>query len=133
MPMPIPAITDDTAAFWTGGGDGQLMITHCDDCGFYTHPPQPRCPSCFSDNAAPAPVSGRGRVYSFTTNRQKWSEDLEVPYVIAIVELDEQPDLRLLTNIVGCPVDEVAIGMAVAVGFIERGPAFIPVFRKAAT
>lgn len=129
--MPIPSTTGDSAAFWTGGHDGRLLITTCADCGFRTHPPQPRCPSCFGESVAPAPVSGRGTVYSFTINRQRWTPELEVPYVIAIVELEEQRGLRLLTNVVDCPVDDVRIGMAVEVGFREHGNASIPVFRQA--
>ena len=78
------------------------------------------------------PVSGRGTVYSFTINRQKWSPDLEVPYVIAVVELEEQHGLRLLTNIVDCPVEEVAIGTPVEVSFEERGAAFLPMFHRRA-
>jgi uncharacterized OB-fold protein len=54
-----------------------------------------------------------------------------VPYVIAVVELDEQDGLRLLTNIVGCPVEEVTIDMPVEVDFAPRGPAHLPVFRRA--
>jgi uncharacterized protein len=133
MAPPIPAITDDNRAFWTGGESGQLLVTHCHDCGFWTHPPVPRCPSCLSDNVAPDPVSGRGRVYSYTINRQQWNPELEVPYVIAIVELDEQPSLRLLTNIVGTSVDEVAIDMPVEVAFVNRGNAYLPVFHPVAT
>lgn len=133
MAMPIPATNDDdTAAFWTGGREGQLLITTCADCGFRTHSPSPRCPSCYGDNVSPQPVSGRGHVYSFTINRQQWSPDLEVPYVIAIVELEEQHGLRLLTNVIGCPVEEVEIGMPVEVTFEERGAAFLPMFRRAA-
>jgi uncharacterized OB-fold protein len=56
---------------------------------------------------------------------------LEVPYVIAVVELEEQPGLRLLTNIVDCPVDEVAIDMPVEVEFRRQGDAFVPVFHRA--
>jgi uncharacterized OB-fold protein len=130
--LPIPEINDDNRAFWTAGRDGELMITHCEDCGFRTHPPSPRCSSCFSAKVAPRPVSGRGRVYSFTINRREWAPGLDVPYVIAVVELVEQPGLRLLTNIVGCPPEEVTIGMPVRVEFVERGPAFLPVFGRPA-
>jgi len=130
--LPIPTTAGDTAAFWTGGHAGRLLITTCEDCGHRAHPPHPRCRSCFSERVAPAPVSGRATVYSFTINRQAWSAGLEVPYVIAVVELDEQPGLRLLTNIVGCPVEAVAIGDAVEVAFIARGAASVPVFRRVA-
>lgn len=133
MAWPIPEINNDNEAFWTGGREGRLMITHCGDCGFWTHPPLPRCPSCHSENVAPEPVSGRGHVYSFTINRREWSPGLDVPYVIAVVELDEQPGLRLFTNIVGCPAEEVSIGMPAEVEFDERGGAFLPIFHRASS
>jgi uncharacterized OB-fold protein len=131
MPLPVPAITADTEAFWTCGRDGRLLVTRCDACGFWIHPPGPRCPACLSDRVTPRAVSGHGRVYSFTINRRAWEPGLEVPYVIAVVELDEQPGLRLLTNIVGCPVDSVAIDLPVRIAFEQRGDAFLPVFTRA--
>ncbi len=131
MAWPIPAITDETRAFWTGGADGRLMISRCADCGYLTHPPVPRCPICLSENVAPSPVSGRGTVYSFTINRQQWTPELEVPYVIAVVALAEQSSVRLLTNIVGCPVEDVTIGMPVEVEFTDRGEVQLPVFHRA--
>ena len=129
--FPAPLITDDNRDFWTGGRDGELRIVRCNDCGYYIHPPSPRCPQCLSDDVAPHAVSGRGSVYTFTVNQRAWSPGLEVPYVIAIVALDEQADLRLMTNIVGCAADEVAIGMPVQVEFREQGEAYVPVFRPA--
>ena len=132
MPWPIPQITDENGAFWTGGRDGELLIIRCTSCGYWIHPPTPRCPHCLTDAVEPQAVSGRGTVYSYTINRQAWVPGLEVPFVIAMVELDEQPGLRLMTNIVDCPTEEVEIGMPVEVAFVERGEAFIPVFHKVA-
>ena len=126
--FPVPQINDDNRAFWTGGREGELRIVRCNDCGYYIHPPSPRCPGCLSDDVAPAAVSGRGVVYTYTINRREWSPGLEVPYVIAIVQLDEQTDLRLMTNIVGCAPDDIAIGMPVQVEFRAQGDAFVPVF-----
>jgi uncharacterized OB-fold protein len=128
--LPIPLITEDNLAYWTGGRDGRLMIVRCGDCGSYSHPPTPRCSACHGENVAAEAVSGRGQVLSFTINRQQWSPELDVPYVIAVVQLDEQRDLRIFTNVVGCAVDEVEIGMRVEVTFVERGAAFLPVFRR---
>jgi uncharacterized OB-fold protein len=130
MPWPIPQITDDNRAFWTGGHGGELLMTRCAGCGYYLHPPSPRCPMCLSDSIEPQAVSGHGRVYTFTINRRAWVPGLEVPFVLAIVELDEQPGLRLMTNIVDCPPEEVEIGMPVEVTFVQRGDAFVPVFRQ---
>ena len=132
MVMPIPRLAEDNVAFWTGGREGHLNIMRCEDCGWRWHPPSPRCPSCFGEQVGAEAVSGQGHIYSFTINRRAWEPDLEVPYVIAIVELDEQPGLRLLTNIIDCAPDEVAIGRAVQASFIERGPVHLPVFRLVA-
>ena len=132
MVWPVPQITDDNGPFWTGGRDGMLLIMRCRDCGYYVHPPSPRCPKCLGDRVDPTAVSGRGTVYTYTINRRQWVPGLEVPFVLAVIALDEQEDLRLVSNVVGCPADEVAIGMPVEVEFIERGQAFVPVFRKAA-
>jgi uncharacterized protein len=132
MALPVPQITDENGAFWTGGRDGELLIIRCTSCGYWIHPPTPRCPQCLSDAVEPQAVSGRGAVYSYTINRQAWVPGLEVPFVIAMVELDEQPGLRLMTNIVDCPTEEVEIGMPVEVAFVERGEAFIPVFHRVA-
>jgi uncharacterized protein len=128
---PIPQVNDDNRDFWTGGRDGELRIVRCSDCGYYIHPPSPRCPRCLGANVAPVAVSGRGRVYSYTVNERMWAPGLDVPYVIAIVELDEQPGLRLMTNIVDCPLDEVAIDMPVTVEFRDQGEVYAPVFRAA--
>ena len=132
MPWPVPQITDENGAFWTGGRDGELLIIRCASCGYWIHPPAPRCPKCLGDAVEPQAVSGRGTVYSYTINRQAWVPGLEVPFVIAIVELNEQRGLRLMTNIVDCPTEEVEIGMPVEVAFVERGEAFIPVFHRVA-
>jgi uncharacterized protein len=133
VPFPSPQLTDDNGPFWTGGRDGELRIMQCRDCRTYVHPPSPRCPACFGDHVEPSVVSGRGSVYTYTINHQAWVPDLQVPFVLAVVELDEQHGLRLLTNIVDCPPHEVEIGMPVEVAFVERGEVFVPVFHRATT
>lgn len=127
--FPAPQINDDNRAFWTGGAEGELRIVRCGQCGYWIHPPTPRCPRCLSDDVAPAPVSGRGTVYTYTVNEREWAPGVEVPYVIAIVALDEQSDLRLMTNIVGCAPETVEIGMPVQVEFRPQGDTYAPVFR----
>jgi len=127
--FPVPQVNDDNRDFWTGGRDGELRIVRCNDCGYYIHPPSPRCPQCLADDVEPHAVSGGGRVYTYTINQRAWTPGLEVPYVIAIVQLDEQSDLRLMTNIVGCAPDEVAIDMPVRVEFREQDEVYVPVFR----
>lgn len=128
---PVPKVDDDNRDFWTGGRDGELRIIRCGDCGFYVHPPSPRCPRCLGSAVAPAAVSGRGHVYTYTVNERVWAEGLDVPYVIAIVELEEQAGLRLMTDLVDVRLDRVAIDMPVQVEFREQGDVHVPVFRAA--
>jgi uncharacterized OB-fold protein len=127
----VPGLTPDTAAFWTGGRNGQLLISHCAQCGNYMHPPSPICLNCRSRTVRPEPVSGFGSVYTFTINYQPWTPDAVVPFVFAMVELDEQPRLLLMTNIVNCPVEQVFIGMRVQVLFRQRDEVWLPYFEPA--
>ncbi len=82
---------------------------------FYIHPPQPICPTCLSKNMVVEAVSGRATLASYSINHQPWMPGPELPYVVAIVEIVEQPSLRLTTNLVNCPHDEIQIGMPVRV------------------
>ena len=121
-----PVLTEATAAFWTGGADGELRICRCQACGWWLHPPQPVCRRCRGRDIVSEPTSGRGTVWSFTINRYPWSAAIRPPYVLADVELEEQAGLRLLTSIVDCA--DVLIGMPVTVRFERAGHAWIPVF-----
>jgi uncharacterized OB-fold protein len=125
---PLPVVTRSTQAFWTGGANGQLLIHRCQACGYYVHPPTGFCPACEGRDVRPEPVSGRATVASFTVNHQQWEPDLEVPYVMALVELVEQPDVRLATNIVNCAIDDVTIGMPVRVLFEQHEDVWVPLF-----
>ena len=126
-----PHIDEASRAFWTGGAQGRLMIQHCAACDRWVHPPVDVCPSCGGELET-EPVSGKGTVFTFTVNRHAFNPTVPVPYVIAIVELVEQADLRFMTNIVDCDVDTVHIGMPVEVTFEPAGDAaWAPVFRPA--
>jgi uncharacterized protein len=126
-----PPLTERTSPFWTSCADGVLRIARCGNCGRYQHPPLPVCPACHATGMSWQPVSGRGRVWSWTINRYQWVPAMPPPYVVAEVELAEQPGLRLLTNLVDADPAAIRIGMAVTVCFARAGQAFIPLFRPA--
>ncbi len=67
-------------------------------------------------------------MFTFTVNHQPYHPEVPPPYVIAVVELSEQPDLRVVTNLVDCDPDDVRIGTAVEVRFEQHGEVFVPVF-----
>ncbi len=124
----LPTLDEPSAFFWTSGADGKLRFLRCTACSYLIHPPAPICPQCQGRDAAPAEVSGRATVHSFTVNHQSWDGTTE-PYVIGLVTIDEQPDVRLTTNIVGIAPAAVEIGMRVEVGFEDHDPVFLPLFR----
>lgn len=128
LPRQLPALDPDTAFFWKAGAQQRLLICRCEACKRYIHPPLPRCPTC-GGAVAPAEVSGDATVASFTVNYQPWLPILAAPYVFAAVELIEQAELYVFTNIVGCPVEEVRIGMPVTVTFEKHDDVFLPLFR----
>lgn len=128
----LPALEPDSAFFWTAGAEGVLKVQRCTDCGVYQHPPFPRCSKCGSEAVAPAPVSGRGRIASYTVNREAWVPGLQVPFVFGVVELAEQSELYVFTNILA-PVDIVRVGMAVTVEFEHHDDVWLPMFRPDAT
>jgi uncharacterized OB-fold protein len=126
-----PLLDDDNRFFWTSGEDGRLRFLRCQACGYWLHPPVPRCPACGSRDVAPEAVSGRAEVFSCTVNHQPWDGSTE-PWSIAIVAFPEQEGLRLTTNVVGCPPEDVHIGMAVQVAFEQHDDVFFPVFEPVA-
>lgn len=128
----LPLLNAETRPFWTGGEVGELRMHRCDDCKRFFHPPAPVCRDCTSLNVTPTPVSGRGKVLTFTINHQAWTPEFTQPYVVAIIELEEQEGLRFLSNVVNCPPDAVEIGMAVTVLFENVEDVWIPLFEKAA-
>jgi len=112
-----PTPTSESRDFWTGGARGELLITRCRDCRRFFHPPGPACFRCRSTNVAPEPVSGLATVAAYTVNRQLWIPGLEPPYIVAMVELDDEPDVRLITNVVDVSLDDIAVGLPVEVFF----------------
>jgi uncharacterized protein len=123
----IPPLDDDNREFWTSGATGELRLPYCAVCSRWNFPPVLRCPGC-SGQAAYAPVSGKGRVFTYTVNYYPFNPEVPVPYVIAIVELVEQEGLRFMANVVNCPIESVSIDMPVRVIFEQQGEVFVPLF-----
>jgi uncharacterized OB-fold protein len=124
----LPRVTPETEAFWTSGADGRLRFLRCTTCGLIVHPPGPICPACRTRTLEPQPVSGRATVATYTVNHQPWIPGFDPPYVIAIVEIAEQPSVRLMTNLVGVDPDDVRIGMPVQVTFEQYDDVWLPLF-----
>jgi len=117
---PLPKPSPTSRPFWQAARSHELKLQRCDRCHRYIYYPRDRCPNCFHDQLSWEPVSGRGKVYSYTTVYRASSRAFsDGPYVLAIVELDEGP--RMTTDIVARP-EEVNVGMAVTVFFDDVTP-----------
>ena len=125
-----PAITDLTRPFWDAAKQGRLVIQRCGDCRYYNHPPKEACDNCLSTGLAFEHVSGRGRVWSWTVMHQKSVAGFDdaVPYLTALVELEEQPMLLLVTNRPGATLGAFSIGDPVHVIFEDNGVFVLPQF-----
>jgi uncharacterized protein len=127
LPRVLPTLTDHNRAFWTGGAKGELLIQRCGACRRWMHPPADHCASCGGEVGA-EPVSGRGTVFAYTVNMHQYHPDVPPPNVIAIVELVEQADLRIPTNIVHGDPAELRCGLAVRALFEHHGEIYYPIF-----
>ena len=128
---PLPGPDELTQFFWDGVNAHELRILRCEN-GHYIHWPRPVCRFCLSTTLAPAVVSGRGRLHTWTFPAQPWDAYYQqrLPYVLAIVELDEQPGLMMVTNIVDCAEEDLAVDLPVEVTFREVAPGVtLPLFR----
>ncbi|MBI3966603.1 MAG: Zn-ribbon domain-containing OB-fold protein [Chloroflexi bacterium] len=128
----VPEPTSDTAAYWEAANRGELLIQRCRACGQPQFFPRSICIHCWSGDLEWQRASGKGRVYCFSVIHRAPSKAYagDVPYVLALVELDE--GVRMMTNVVGCPPDEVTVEMPVEVVF-ERltDEIALPKFRPA--
>lgn len=127
-PLPLP--DPETAFFWEATARGVLEILRCQKCGTWVHYPKPACWNCSSGDLKPEPVSGRGTVYSYTVTHQD-VPGYTAPFAVVIVELEEQKGLRMVSNVVDVPPDDVRIGMPVEVTFQKvADDVTLPMFKR---
>ena len=129
---PLPQPDPETAFFWEGARQGQLLILRCGACGLYIHPPRSSCRRCGSAEIHPAPVSGRGAVHTFTVTRRALP-GFDPPFAVVLVELEEQPGLRLVSNLLDVAPERIEIGLPVEVAFEPvADDVTLPLFRRRA-
>lgn len=126
----LPRVDGTNRFFWTSGQRGQLQFLRCASCQRLHHPPAPLCPYCLHRTVAPSTVSGRAILHAFTVNYQPWIPGSD-PYAIGLVCIDEQPDIRLTTNIVDVSCQDLQVGMALRVVFEAADDVWLPLFAPA--
>jgi len=108
----LPAVDEDGQPFWEGTKLGELRVQACANCGKLRHPPRPMCPKCRSTERTWKTMSGRAKVWSFVVPHPPLLapySDL-APYNVIVVELDEEPHIRFVGNLVSGPdgqIDEI--------------------------
>jgi uncharacterized OB-fold protein len=122
--IPSPAVTTETAQFWSKANEGQLSVPQCRSCGKFHWYPRAHCPFCTSHQVELKTASGRGTIYTFSVSRRGKDS-----YVIAYVTLDE--GVTMMTNIVNGDAAKLAIGQPVRLAMVEsengqRVPMFEP-------
>ena len=114
---PLPEPSAVSAPFWEGLKAGELRLQRCAACSRYVFYPRSVCPYCLSDQLEWQTASGHGRVYSYTIVRRAMNPAFaqEVPYIFAIVELEEGP--RVTTNLINCSPEEARVDMLVKAAY----------------
>src|SRR5262249_52328711 len=131
-PRPVPAPDDVSGFFWNAAAEHRLVLQRCSSCLKLQYPPEVCCVHCQAEEFEPAEVSGRGVIYSYAVvDRPLHAGFLNaLPYVVVLVELDEQPGLRILTTLVELRErPALSCGVPVEVAYEDPGSAPLPQFR----
>jgi uncharacterized OB-fold protein len=129
--IPLPRPTALSRPHWDGCREGRLRVQRCADCGAFVFVPQPLCPHCQGARLEWVESAGRGTLYSYTVVHRPQRPEFAVPYVVAIVRLDE--GFFMLTNLVACEASRIEIDMRVEVDFRRMSEEIsLPLFRPAA-
>jgi uncharacterized OB-fold protein len=118
--FPLPDLTDDrTAEYFAGAARGELVLPRCDSCNRFVWYPEDECPHCGARSFTWTRVSGRGRVFTWTVVQRAFLPAFEemVPFVTALVSLEEDPAVRIVSYIVDCEPEALAADLPVEAVF----------------
>ncbi len=120
-----------TAPFWAAVAEHRLVCQRCANCGHRRMPPGPVCPVCQSMSYEWDELSGRATLYTYTVARHALVPEMResIPHVIAAVELDDAPGLRLVGNVVDVNVEDVVIGMPLEIVWDDVPERSVTVYR----
>ena len=132
FPRPLPSSNALTEPYWQAAHQRELKLPRCESCAKFHFYPRSACPHCGSTALAWQAVSGKGEVYSYTVVHRAPSKGFaeQVPYMVAVVALDEGP--HLMTRLIQVQAEAVYIGLRVQVEFEKQDvETTLPVFRPA--
>ena len=113
--MPQPLADATTLGWWEAAAEHRLVVQACSSCGATRLPPAPVCAECRSDEAGWLDVSGKGTVYTYTTVHRPIAAGQELPFVIAVIALEDAGGVRIISNLVEIEPGEVEVGLPVEV------------------
>ena len=125
MPKPVPIADEVSKPFWDAVNKRQLILQRCSVCGRMQYPPVATCGNCGAENSLEwVEVSGRGKILGSITvhDTRLVSLQAETPLNVAVIALEDDPDIKFFSNLPGIPVDEVPVGASVQVEFQEAAP-----------
>lgn len=130
---PLPVADALTTVFWDGVRNGKLLVQRCTACQRFQFPPRASCEHCAATQMTFEEMSGRGKVFSFTETvtgaRHPYFQSIS-PYLVGMVQLEEQGDLIFASNFPGADYADLFIGAPVEIEFHEVADgAVIPQFR----
>lgn len=139
-PLPTPADLD--RGYWEAAKRESLVVQACAACGLVRNFPRLLCPECASFDFEWVPAKGAGTLYSWSALRRSFHPGfVDLPLIIAIIELDDHPTVHLVTNLVDLPdgvVDDpdecervLELGSPVEVTFERLATVTLPQFRLA--
>lgn len=129
-PLPLP--DDITSGYWEAAREGRLAVQYCPGCARYVHLPTGHCPCCDTGSLEWRTVSGRATLYSYTVVHDAPAPGFadSLPYVVGVVELEEQDGLLVTTNLLDVDPADLRIGLDLDVTFDELAPGTtVPQFR----
>ena len=122
MTKPSPVPDEVSKPFWDACNEGRLVVQNCTSCSRLQHPPQKACLACGSDaNMEFRSMSGRGKIHGYLVSHDSRVMMLQQiqPFNLAVVELEDAPEIKMLSHLPGTPTDEVPVGATVQVEFEE--------------
>jgi uncharacterized protein len=129
---PVPQPDDLSRPFFEGALRGELMIQRCGECSSYLAPGSRACTECLGEQLEWVQASGRATLFTFAIMHQRYHPGFfdEIPYNIAVVELEEGP--RMNSTITGVANEALRVGMPLLVTFEDMGEGVaLPKFRPA--
>jgi uncharacterized OB-fold protein len=127
--FPLPDLSDKrTAEYFAGAARGELVIPRCDACESWCWYPAKACPTCRGTSFSWTPVSGQGRLFSWAVVRRPFLPAFAelVPFVTALVALDDDPAVRIVSYVVECDPDELRVDQPVEAVFLPLSFPTVP-------